>query len=301
MQINRVPSHRGLAWLVQSVQLGLRRPRAIFGAGLLLIGTLYALGFLFLAPLKLSSGTGAADFSQLLMAVVPFFLVMVLLLPVLLGGLMHVIHEAACGRPVRARDLFAPIRERRARPLALLGGVQLLLAAASTLLVVTLAGADYWHDYGEALKAAMSGSVPVAPQPDHPLLLSCVQLVFNYFSTALMLFCVPLVLFSQATLGEAVRDSLRASVRNIGANLLAGMLFLAAVVAITVAVSVVTAVLALVGNALHPLIGALFTLAITLAYGAALVAMLTAAAYFAWRDTFGPTAAPAPALHQIEL
>jgi hypothetical protein len=29
--------------------------------------------------------------------------------------------------------------------------------------------------------------------------------------------------------------------------------------------------------------------------------MLTAAAYFAWRDTFGPAAAPAPVPHQIEL
>ncbi|GAB3345871.1 hypothetical protein [Lysobacter tyrosinilyticus] len=301
MQINRVPPHRGLAWLIQSVQVTLRQPRAILGAGLLLITTLYAIGFLFLAPVKLGAGTGAADLSQLLMAVVPFFLVMVLLLPVLLGGLMHVIHEAACDRPVRARDLFAPIREGRMRPLALLGGVQVLLAAASTLLVVTLAGADYWHDYGEAVKAAMSGTVPVAPQPDHPLLLWCAQLVFNYFSTALMLFCVPLVLFSHATLGEAVRDSLRASVRNIGANLLAGLLFLSGFVAVTLAVSVATAVLALIGNALHPLIGALFTVAITLAYGATLVVMLTAAAYFAWRDTFGPASTPAQAPHQIEL
>lgn len=301
MQINRVPPQRGLAWLVQSVQLGLRQPRAIFGAGLLLVGTLYVLGFLFLAPLRLGSGSGASDFSQLLMAALPLFVVMVLLLPVLLGGLMHVIHEAANGRAVRARDLFAPIREGRARPLALLGGVQLLLAAASTLLVVALAGADYWHDYGEAVKAAMSGSVPVAPQPEHPLLLSFMQLVFNYFSTALMLFCVPLTLFSQATLGDAVRDSLRASVRNFGANMLAGFLFLASVLAITLAVSVVTAVVALVGNALHPMIGALFTLAITMAYGAGLVAMLTASAYFAWRDTFGPAAQPTQAPHQIEL
>lgn len=301
MQINRVPPHRGLAWLVQSVQLALRQPRAIFGAALLMIATLYALGFLFLAPLRLDSGTGAADVSQLLMAAVPLFVIMVLLLPVLLGGLMHVIHEAAHGRAVRARDLFAPIREHRARPLALLGGVQLLLAVASTLLVVGLAGADYWHDYGEAVKAAMSGSVPVAPQPEHPLLLSFLQLVFNYFSAALMLFCVPLTLFSHATLGDAVRDSLRAAVRNFGANMLAGFLFLASVLAITLAVSVVTAVVALVGNALHPVIGALLTLGITMAYGAGLVAMLTAAAYFAWRDTFGPPDPAAPAPHQIEL
>lgn len=301
MEINRVPPHRGLAWLVQSVQLGIRQPRAIFGAGLLLVGTLYAIGFLFLAPLELGSGTGAADVSQLLMAAVPFFVVMVLLLPVLLGGLMHVIHEAASGRAARSRDLFAPIRAGRARPLALLGAVQILLAVASTLIVAALAGADYWHDYGEMVKAAMNGSVPVAPQPDHPLLLSLVQMVFNYFSTAVMLFCVPLMLFTQAPLVDAVRDSLKASVRNIGANMLAGLLFLAAALAVMLAVSVMTAVLVLIGNALHPVIGALFALAITLAYGAVLVSMLTASAYFAWRDTFGPPVSPPQAPHQIEL
>lgn len=301
MQINRVPPHRGLAWLVQAVQLVVRHPRAILGAGLLLIATLYAIGLLFLAPVKLDAGSGAGDFSQLLMAAVPFFVVMVLLLPVLLGGLMHVVHEAASERPVRARDLFAPIREGRTRALVLLGGVQILLAMASTLIVAVLAGADYWRDYGEMMKAAMNGSVPVAPQPAHPLLLSLVQLVFNYFSTALMLFCLPLLLFTQATLANAVRDSLKAALRNIGANMLAGLLFLASVLAVTLAVSVVTAMLVVVGNALHPLVGALLTIAVTLAYGAALVSMLVAAAYFAWRDIFGSPAHPVQAPHQIEL
>lgn len=301
MEIRKIPPHRGFAWLVQAVQLGLQHPRAIFGASLLLVGTLYALGFLFIAPIRLAPQGGSADFVQLLMAVVPFFLVLVLLLPVLLGGLMYVINEVAHGRTARARDLFAPMRHGHARPLALLGGIQILLALASTLLVVTLAGADYWHDYGEALKAAMGGTVPVAPQPEHPLLLSFVQLVFNYFSAALLLFCVPLVLFSGARLGDALRDSLMASVRNLGANMLAGLVFLVGVLAATLAVSVVTAVLALVGNAIHPVVGAAFTLAVTMAYGAALVAMLAATAYFAWRDTFGPAVTPAAAPHRIEL
>ncbi|NUR21512.1 BPSS1780 family membrane protein [Frateuria sp.] len=301
MQINRVPPHRGLAWLVQAARLGLRHPRTIFGAGLLLVATLYATGLLFLVPLKFDTGSGAADFSQLLMAAVPLFVVMVLLLPVLLGGLMHVVHEAASGRPVRARDLFAPIREGRMRSLILLGGVQILLAAASTLIVAALAGGDYWRDYGEMVKAAMNGSVPVAPQPAHPLLLSLVQLIFNYFSTALMLFCLPLLLFARATLVDAVRDSLKAAVRNIGANMLAGLLFLASVLAVTLAVSVVTAVLVVVSNALHPLVAALLTLGVTLAYGAALVSMLVASAYFAWRDIFGPSVRQEAGPHQIEL
>ena len=73
----------------------------------------------------------------------------------------------------------------------------------------------------------MGGATPVMPQPAHPGLLALAQLAFNYFTYAVMLFAVPLVLFSNLGIVEAVRDALRASVRNVGANLVAAGLFAA--------------------------------------------------------------------------
>ncbi|MGO4780039.1 hypothetical protein AB4084_31660, partial [Lysobacter sp. 2RAB21] len=121
-----VPLTHGAQWLIRAINLGTRNPRAIFGAALLLIAVLYLVLYLFTMPLRLGADSISMDsfISTLVLAV----LAAVLVLPVLLGGLMHVIREAENNRPVRARDLFAPLRLHKALPLALLGLIQIALA-----------------------------------------------------------------------------------------------------------------------------------------------------------------------------
>lgn len=297
-QVRKVPISGGITWFTEAINLGRRNPKAVFGAALLFIGTLYGLGLLFILPVvAVVRGGDSADFTKLLGAMVPFFLAMVLLLPILLGGLMHVIREAEAGRPVRARDLFAPIRQRKAGALAMLGLIQIGLALVGGLLVVALAGGDYWRDYLDAMRGAMSGSVPVVPQPDHPGLMMLMQLVFNYFSYAIMLFGVPLILFSGAALGDAVKSSLRASVTNVGTNLLAAILFAVSVVVAALLVGLLGLLVATVGSLIHPVVGAVLSLLLYLVFGAMLLVVLVGGSYLAWRDTFGggapASAAPA--------
>jgi membrane-anchored glycerophosphoryl diester phosphodiesterase (GDPDase) len=136
------------------------------------------------------------------------------------------------------------------------------------------------------------------PEPRHPGLLLVVQLVFNYFSYGLMLFAIPLMLFSGERLGDALRDGLRASVRNVGANLLAGVLFIGALVVAAIVVALLATLLALVGGAVHPLLGTVLMLATMYGFAAAVLVLVVGAAYLAWRDTFG--AAPPPQVHGFE-
>lgn len=303
MEIRKLPIGQGLAWFKQSLDLGARNPKAVFGAALLLIAVFYALAMLLglSASLVARPGAGAPDFGRIAMLFVPMFLLLMLLFPSLLGGLMYVIREAEAGRPVRARDLFAPFRQGKAPRLALLGIVQIVLALVGGVVMVSIAGADYWRDYLAAVRGAMSGTMPVVPQPDHPGLLMLVQLVFNYFSYAIMLLAVPLMLFSGRGLAGAIKDSLRAAVRNVGANLLAGVLFVAGVVVAAVVVALLSGLVGIVGNLVHAAVGNALMAMIFVGFGAVLLVVLTGGAYLAWRDTFGDVAPASQAVNGIEV
>lgn len=310
MDIRAVPVGQGLVWFKQAIDLGARNPRAVFGGALLLIGALYlvAMAFALLAAvagggMAATGGDAPPDIGRVLMAAMPLFLLVMLVVPVLLGGLMHVIREAEAGRPVRARDVFAPLRSAGGRRLALLGLVQIALALVGGLLMVLLAGGDYWRDYMAAMQGAMQGSLPAMLQPDNPGLLFLVQLVFNYFSYALMLLSIPLMLFSGQALGGALRDALRAAVRNVGANLLAGVLFAGALLLGMLVTLLVGGLLALVGNLVHAAVGSLLTALVLLGFAAVVLVLVVGGAYLAWRDTFGDAALPppAPVAHGIEV
>jgi hypothetical protein len=300
MDIRVLPVGQGLAWFKQAIDLGSRNPRAVFGAALLLILALYTAAMLLALVLAVMVGAGGAAAGQapdlrLVMAVaIPLTLLVMFLVPILLGGLMHVVREAEAGRPVRARDVFAPLRSARGRSLALLGLVQVGMTVVGGVLMVGIAGSDYWRDYLQAMQQAMGGTPPTLPQPANGGLLFLVQLVFNYFSYALMLFSIPLMLFSGNTLGEALRNSLLAAVRNVGANLLAGVLFVGALVVAAIVVTMVAALLGVLGSAIHTAVGGALSMLAMLGFAALVLVLLVGAAYLAWRDTFGDASMPPP-------
>ncbi|MGV8932325.1 MAG: hypothetical protein ACOH1R_09510 [Luteimonas sp.] len=294
MEIRKLPAAQALVWARQAIELGRRSPRAIFGAALLMLLTLYGVMVVLVAVVSSFAlgGSDTPDLTQVLRWLAPAFVLMLLLLPILLGGLMHVIREAEAGRPVRARDVYAPFRQGKAGTLAVFGLVQLLFGIAGGLLVVALAGSGYWTDYLAALNGALNGSVPVLPEPAHPGLLMLVQMLFNYFSYAMLLFSIPLVLFSGTRVLDALRGSFRAAIRNIFPNLLAGLLFVGGVVVATLVLVLMATVATLIGSAIHVALGMLLNTVLLLLFGAVLLVVLTGGAYFAWRDTFGDETQP---------
>lgn len=310
MDIRALPVSQGLTWFKQAIDLGGRNPRAVFGAAMLLIASLYLAAMLtaVIAPALIGSGPEPAadatpDLGRLMVVAIPLFLLIMFLVPILMGGLMHVIREAEAGRPVRARDVFAPLRDQSGRRLALLGLVQVALALVGGMAMVALAGNDYWTDYMAAMRGAMTGTMPAVPQPDNPGLMFLAQLVFNYFSYALMLFSIPLMLFSGLGLAEALRASLRAAVRNVGANLLAGVVFAGALILAGLLVMLLAGLAAVVGNFIHATVGMLLMSVVIFGFASVVLVMLIGGAYLAWRDTFGDGEAPPPVplVHGIEV
>ncbi|HVQ32406.1 MAG TPA: BPSS1780 family membrane protein [Lysobacter sp.] len=300
MQVRKLPVSQGLAWFRAAIDLGARNPRAVFGAALLFIAVLYMLAAVLGLVAAALGGGARSDGTMFLAVFVPLFIAMMVLMPILIGGLMHVIREAEAGRPVRARDLFAPFRTGRLKGLAALGALQIVLAILGGLLMIAVAGPDYWAQYMDMVRGAMGGALPVVPQPQHPFVLAVLQLAYNYFTYAIMLLAVPLVLFSGLSLMDAVRGSLRASVQNIGANLLAALLFVAGVLVAAIAVTLLALLVNFIGGLVHPIVGSVLALVIFLGFAAVLLVVLAGGAYLAWRDTFDTPQARTPGFTGIE-
>lgn len=304
MDIRRLPASQGLVWFQQAINLGAKNPRAVFGAALLAIAALYAVAIamaVVVSALAIGNKTGAdAPNLTLVVAIaLPLTLLLMLLVPVLLGGLMHVVREAESGRPVRALDVFTTLRHADGRRLAWLGVVQVALAVAGGVLTVAVTGSDYWRDYFSVMQAALQGAVQPMPEPKHPGLLFVVQMLFNYFSYGMMLFAIPLMLFSRSRLSDALRDALRATVQNPGANLMAGVLFIGALIVAAVVMALITSVLTLIGSLIHPTLGLLLAVLPMLGFAAVVLVLIVGATYLAWRDTFGDAPQP-PSLHGFE-
>lgn len=308
MDIRVLPASRGLAWFRLAIDLGARNPRAVFGAAFLLIATLYTavLAMALILSLLLGGQQPQGQTPELrlvMLAAGALTLLVMFLVPILLGGLMHVVRETESGRPARARDLFAPLSSDRGRALAWLGLVQVLLTLAGALLALALAGTDYWRDYLHAMEAVLQGAAQAPPEPRHPLLLFVLQSAFNYFSYTLLLLSIPLMLFSGCGLGEALRAAFKAAVRNAGANLLAAFLCIGALIVGALVASLLAALASAVGGVLHAAVGGVLAALVMLCFAAIALVLVTGGAYVAWRETFGDAAAspPAGAAHQIEV
>lgn len=288
MQVRKLPVSQGLAWFRAAIDLGGRNPKAVFGAALLFIVVLQATMLVLAVVLAtfLTGGGSEPDPTMVILLGMPVYVALMVLIPILIGGLMHVIREAEAGRPVRALDLFAPFRNGQAKGLAALGLLQIVFGIVGLLLVAAIAGPNYFRDQMTAMQQMMNGVPPSVPPIPHQGLLVLIQLLFNYFTYAIMLFSVPLVMFSRTPLWEAVRASLGASVRNIGANLLAAALFVGGTVVAAIIVLLLAWLAGLIGGLVHAAVGTLLSMAILLGFGAVLLVVLAGCAYLAWRDTF---------------
>lgn len=284
--VHKLPITHGWTWFLRAVNLGARDGKAIFGAALLAIFSLIAVLVLAALPAAWLLKSGSAAIESVVEWLAPVFLLMLFLFPVLLGGLMHVIRQSEQASGGRALDVFAPLRAGRGWRLAAIGLVQLVFALLGAVLIMLLAGAGYWHDYLVAVQAAVGGAVPVMPTPEHPTLLLLAQLFFNYLSYSVTLFSIPLVLFSDQPVLEAVKASLRAALHNVGANLLTALLFGVGALLAGVLAVLIAGFLTLLGGFLHPAIGALLGQAVGLLYGATVLVVLAGCAYAAWEDTF---------------
>lgn len=289
---------QALRWLAQAVNLGVRNPRAIFGAAVLAVMGLYSVLLLGTLLTQLGAGGGVNTLSLSLLL---FTMIGVLLLvPVLLGGLMHVIAEAEAGRPVRARDVFMPFVRGMAGKLAAFGSLQLVLMLLGGVVSRQLMGDAYMQAYNEAINLILQGQQPEPlPPPAHPLWLFFWQMALSYVNTMLMLLGVAQVVLSGCGFVAAAKGALRAALRNV----LPCLILLAVCCIVIVPAGLVLALLGLgllwlMTQIFAPLAMLLGVLLVQVALALVLV-LACGLAYLMWRDMFAGDAPGEDAPHHV--
>ncbi|MGO4777424.1 hypothetical protein AB4084_18285, partial [Lysobacter sp. 2RAB21] len=81
-------------------------------------------------------------------------------------------------------------------------------------LLLWATGPDFWSQYQDMARGAITGRITNVPSAEQPMLVILVQLAYYYFSTAVVLVSVPLIMFSGLGISDAVKRSLGASLWN---------------------------------------------------------------------------------------
>jgi len=230
----------------------------------------------------------------LLFAAVPMLsllgqLVVVVLTPILFGGMVHAVREVDQGRPAHPGQLLQGIREGKAMALV----AQLLPQFAAGLVVIVLlvvmVGPTALQGMMAAVEQSQGGANPDPAMFDgFPfgafalwMLLALVVGLFAYMFT----FLFPAqVMFDGTPPLEAMKRSFRACIANMGAFLVFIVMFMLVAIGIMIAAQIVGMIIGIFAGAL------VASLVAQLLMMAVLMPVLMGAVYFAWRQTIGGSA-----------
>lgn len=307
MNIRKIDTNAVIACFTRAVDLGGRNPKAVFGAALLALAVVFALGLAVVVVASIGAVAAgyqpqAANPAAAIAIGAPVVLFFMLLTPVLGGGMMHVVHESESGRPVSALGVFAGFRGGRLLPLAGLVVLPIAGLALTMLNYRVFGGPTYFAEYMAMMEAAMKGAPPVPPEARSPALMFVFGTALTALQNLLQLVTVPAVqLGRRSTLG-AIADGLAMVRHNPGPSLLLLVLGFAAMLAVALVMVVAAVVLGVIAGLL-PLLGVPLALLVMLAFTAVLVVVYTGVSYFAWRSQFAPedpAAGPPPMPAQLE-
>lgn len=287
-EIRKVPASAGARWLLDGVAIWRRSPLRLAQLGML-FGMTVMLG---VALSALNPALGMI-----------LQLVIMLLVPVMMGGLIWAVREAEQGGQPRPDNLLEGTREGRLPHLMLavlpyfvagiaLGIVQLLLIGSD--------GVQRWLDVQNELNQIQASGQAVSPERMYELaatlpvwrtLLWIALSLLTTLAVALMLaLMLPQVMFQRRRGTDALLRSFRSGL----ANLPAMAVFYASVLITLVALNLTAFVLLLVCSLI--LGPALSLVLMLLFYTGTVLPVIAAATYAAWKDLFanGQDRSPVP-------
>ena len=291
----------GWSWLKHAVNLGRSNPRAIFGAVILL-----AVVALIPSAIQMALQYGLGLGQEAVMTVVGVTtLVSLFVYPLLIGGLLRVIHAAERGEPTHATAIFDTFRSGQ-------GGGRLIgfgLAMAAIyiglfLLIIGLFGQDFMQWYWKLITTAQSNPNAAPQLGDLPEGFGTVMALGSLFG--LFLAGVYSIGFGQVALagrgvGQALADGFGGSLKNVLALVVLAVIAFLGYIALVLVFLVVVAVIGIVG-AISKALGVLLAVPVLLGMLLLLYVVMFGVMYFMWRDICGdaPTV-DAPRDDHIEL
>lgn len=294
----------GWGWLKQAINIGRNNPKAIFGAAALL-----ALVALIPSVIQLGLQFGAGLGPQAVLAAVgAMTLVMIVLYPLLIGGLLRVIDASENGRPTRATALFDTFRAGNgAGRLIGFGVLMTLIYVAAFVAVIAVFGQDFLAWYMQLLSAGMQGGTATPPVASLPEGFGTVMALGTL--VGLFFFGVYAIGFGQVALGgrgigAALADGVVGTLKNLLPLLVLAVIMIVLVIAFSLIVGLLGALLALIGGLVHEVFGFVLLLPLYFAMILVLYVVMFGVMYFMWREICGDAASPATPVaagNQVEM
>ena len=283
---NRVKAGAGAEWLLGGFGLLKKAPLALG-----LVGLVFAIVSV-LPLLFMGAGPLLSMLAQL---------VLVLLTPIMLGGLVYAVREVDQGRDAHPSHLFQAFREGKALPLVAQLVPQMLGGLAAIVLLVVLIGPTAM----QAMIVAMEQAQGQNPDPTlfdgfpmgrfalwflGAIVIGVVAYTFTFLFPAQ-------VMLEGAGPFAALKRSFQACMANIGAFIVFIVLLLIVAVAILIGAQIVGLILGIFGGEMVAAIGA------QLLMMTVLMPVMMGAVYYAWRQLLGgqATTGAAPPATGIEL
>lgn len=264
MDIRKVGATRGAHWLNASIHLIEKNPRALLSAGLVLACIAAAPGLL--GPLGM-----------------PLLLALVVLYPVMMGGLVGLVAKVDAGGSGGPADLFTAFRTGRAPALMLMCLPQVAFGLVMVMAVLGWLGMDNIERMAQQEEPDLSAI--------NPGMTAWVVLAFMLGIIGVIgatLFAIPLAMLAKVPGFTAIGISLRAALlRNFGALLVYLLCLLLAMVIALVALALLAMLLNAVLGLLGPVVAAAGQLLVSILFNAGLVVVLACGHHLATLDVFG--------------
>jgi hypothetical protein len=287
----------GWTWFMQAINVGRNDPKALFGAGALLMLAALVPS---LVQLVLERLFARGNLNASLAIAGLCTLVMMVFFPLLIGGFYRVIDAIERNRPVRATALFDTFR--RGQGGGRLIGYGLLMTAIYLLVfggIIGVFGQELAGWYMKILAMAQQAA-PGAPPPQLPPPPAGTGRVFGLSLLAFMfLGGAYAVGFGQVALGGrgvggALADGFAGAFRNVLPLLVLTVIGMAAMLLTALLLGLVIVVLGAIGMAIHPALAALLIVPVYLAFLVVLYVVMFGIMYFVWRDVCADDAAQPP-------
>lgn len=276
----------GWSWLKQAIHLGRGNPRAVFGA-VALLALVAMLPSLVQVVLQSALGLGTTGTMAVMAAST---LVMVVVYPLLIGGVLRVIDAAEHGRPVHATALFDTFRAGNDAGRLVGFGVAMFAAYIAVFVVVVgLFGQDFLAWYMEVLAASTQNDAEAQAKvlqdiPEGFGTLMALGTLAGLFFGGVYAIGFGQVALRGRSVGSALVDGVAGTLKNVLPIGLLAVVSFVGFVAFALVAMLVIVLLATIGGLVHPLLAAL--LAAPAYFGALLVlyVVMFGVMYFMWRD-----------------
>lgn len=299
MQIHAKGPGAGWSWLARAVNLGRDNPKAIFG-GVALVAVIAmlpsVLQMLVQYVFKLDAATSLS-----VMGVAT--LLMVLVYPLLIGGLLRVIDAAERGEPTHATAIFDTFRGGHDGG-RLIGFGMLIFAIyiAVFVVVVMLFGKEFFTWYMELINVSMqpdtaaataAASEALEDMPDGLGTLMGVGTIAGLFFGG-----VYTIGFGQVALGgrrafAALGDGVVGTLKNVLPIVVLAIIAFIALMVFALVFGIVVALLAFLGSLIHPAAALLFAMPAYLGMLLLMYVVMFGVMYYMWRDICGDAITPA--------